>query len=149
MGQCFPLLLFLSRLAWTEGLNGAGSWLWEEKDDPHLAHFVCLKCRRLWGVYVCETRDLFANGTRLLNGKYGGCVFIQCMLTVCETADRKREKLAERIHTFISLNTHKSKDTQRASLTPQCLHFTKYRRFLSLPLRPQQFRECMCAHQKL
>lgn len=84
--------VFLSRLAWMEGLNGAGSWLWEEKDDPRLTHLVCLKCCRLWCVYVCKTCDLFTNSTRLLNGKYRGCVFTQSMLTVSKTADRKRKK---------------------------------------------------------
>lgn len=42
--------------------------------------------------YVRKTCDLFANSTRLLNGKNRGCVFIQSMLSVSKSADKNRKK---------------------------------------------------------
>ena len=132
--------IFLSHLAWMLGLNGAGSWLREEKDDPHVTHMVCC-C--LWR--VCKTCDLHTNRGRLLNGKYTGCVFIQSVLTVSKTADKKkRKKLTARGF----YKRYSQKHTQEG-YSKRITNPSTYNLLRLLPLKPHQMRAYVCTSKAL
>lgn len=79
------------------------------------------------------------------------CLYSLCLQLVRLLIQKERDwqgGVILKYQIFSETQTQK-RDIQSASQIPECLHFTKYSLFSSLPLKPSQLWECMCAHQKL